>query len=203
MASAVQNQSEGVKAMYCVKCGAELLADAKFCTSCGIAAEVLTTKLDAQVVNRNPTGTPEKVTTNRTVTHSTSVNIWSTNYGNLQKAGIAIAAILLTVILALHNPTGGYEINEHYCDHAAIEANGGKYQPRRGLDGYLSPDEFAKSICHDVNGKNWNSWRDLSIFDYESRSAIFQPLRKVSGLLFGSALVCILLGVWVRLYGRK
>jgi hypothetical protein len=121
----------------------------------------------------------------------------------MRKAGIAAAATLFTVILALHNPTEGYQTTTSYCDYESIEANGGRYQPTKQPDGYLSIEDAAKLYCSDASGKNWYTWHELSIWNYESNGVMLEPLRKISGLLFGTALICILLVVWLRLYGKK
>lgn len=185
--------------MYCVKCGTELLPDAKFCTSCGVAVDFLNTNLNAHVPVRNTrVATLEKVAANSSEIDGVSSNDQETSHRAMRKAGIAAAATLFTVMLAAHNPTGGYETTETYCDHEAIEAHGGRYPiPREP-----TLDDLMKS-CHDISGKSWRVTRNLSIWNYESNEAVFEPLRKISGLLFGSALICILLVVWLRLYGKK
>lgn len=114
------------------------------------------------------------------------------------KSYLPITAGAIILLLALHNPIDGYVTTTSYCDHSAIEQNGGPYQPTKQPDGYVSPNEFAKTICSDIRGQSWQVIQDLSVLDFESNGAILPPLRKLSGLLFWIALVLIVLAVWLQ-----
>lgn len=120
------------------------------------------------------------------------MNMTSSNAGVLvtRKQGVTVAVILFALMLALHNPTGGYVTSDTSCDTDAIAKSGGPPVNAGALD---------RLFCADRHGVPREVTRKRSPLEYESIGAFFGPAAKVSSILLGTVLIFFPLLVWLRL----